>query len=145
MPDGSPDPKELVYPQELYPIEVKFTTNTLNAYGTSQGVTNYGLFGVAVESTSGLVTVENFEDEYDDPVSSTDYAADRTHWYYQQGGNFWDFWYTYSLKTCPEDGLVNIYLKDVRQNIAYANVADVGLFLYVEYFGKNYSIPLSTD
>lgn len=145
LPDGSPDPKELVYPQELYPIEVKFTTNTLNAYGTSQGVTNYGLFGVAVESTSGLVTVENFEDEYDDPVSSTDYAADRTHWYYQQGGNFWDFWYTYSLKTCPEDGLVNIYLKDVRQNIAYANVADVGLFLYVEYFGKNYSIPLSTD
>ena len=145
LPNGDPDPTELVYPKELYPIDVKFTTNTLNAYGTTQGTTNYGLFGVAVESTSGLVTTESFEDGYNSPVSSTDYDADRTHWYYQQGGNFWDFWYTYSLKTCPEDGIVNIYLKDVRQNIAYANVADVGLFMYVEYFGKNYSIPLSTN
>lgn len=145
LPDGTGDPDELIYPEELYPIEVKFTTNTLNAYGTTQGTTNYGLFGVAVESTAGLVTIENFEENYDDPVSSTNYNADRTHWYYQQGGNFWDFWYTYSLKTYPEDGIVNIYLKDVRQNIAYATVADVGLFLYVEYFGKNYSIPLSAN
>ena len=144
LPDGSPDPNELVYPQELYPIDVKFTTNTLNAYGTTQGTTNYGLFGVAVESTSGLVTEENFETGYKSPVSSTN-TDDMSHWYFQQGGNFWDFWYTYSLKTCPEDGIVNIYFKDVRQNIQYATVGDVGLFLYVEYFGKNYSIPLSDN
>lgn len=145
LEDGTPDPNELVYPQELYPIDVKFTTNTLNAYGTTQGTTNYGLFGVAVESTAGLVTQENFEEDYDDPVSSTNYNADRTHWYFQQGGNFWDFWYTYQLKTYPTNGVVNIYFKDVRQNIQYATVADVGLFLYVEYFGKNYSVPLSAN
>ena len=146
LPDGSPDPDELIYPETLYPIEVKFTTNTLNAYGITQGTNNYGLFGVSVESTAGLVSSANFEEDYNSPVSSTNYTADRTHWYYQQGGNnFWDFWYTYSLKTYPTGGVVNIYFKDVRQNIQYAQVADVGLFMYVEYFGKNYSIPLSTN
>ena len=39
--------------------------------------------------------------------------------------------------------MVKIYFKDVRDHITYATVADVGLFLYVEYFGKNYSVPLS--
>ena len=145
LEDGSPDPNELVYPESLYPIDIKFTTNTLKAYGTTQGTNSYGLFGVSVESTSHLVTTESFEADYDDPISSTDYNADRTHWYYQQGGNFWDFWYTYSLKTYPEGGIVNIYFKDVRSNIQYATVADVGLFLYVEYFGKTYSVPLSTN
>ena len=142
LEDGSPDPTELIYPESLYPIDVKFTTNTLNAYGITQGTTNYGLFGVAVESTSGLVTVGNFEAGYNSPVSSTS-TGDMSHWYFQQGGNFWDFWYTYSLKAYPTDGIVNIYFKDVRDHIKYATVEDVGLFLYVEYFGKNYSIPVT--
>lgn len=146
LPDGSGNPEELIYPESLYPIDVKFTTNTLNAYGISQGVTNYGLFGVATESTAGLVTVENFEDGYNAPVSITvDNDENKKLWYFQQGGNFWDFWYVYSLKTYPTDGMVNIYFKDVRDHITYATVSDVGLFLYVEYFGKNYSIPLSTN
>ncbi len=145
-PDN-PDLTEAIYPESLYPIDIKFATNTLNAYGLTQGTTNYGLFGVAVESTSGLVTIENFEDDYNSPISSTNYNSDRTHWYYQQGGNFWDFWYTYNLKAneYPEDGIVNIYFKDVRDNIKYATVADVGLFLYVEYFGKIYSVPVTTN
>jgi hypothetical protein len=142
LEDGSPDPTELIYPESLYPIDVKFTTNTLNAYGITQGTTNYGLFGVAVESTSGLVTVENFEAGYNSPVSSTS-TDDIAHWYFQQGGKFWDYWYTYNLKTYPTDGIVNIYFKDVRDHIKYAPVEDVGLFLYVEYFGKNYSIPVT--
>ncbi len=141
LPDGSGDPNELIYPESLYPIDIKFTTNTLNAYNNTQSGTNYGLFGVSVESTAGLVTSENFEDDYDEPVSSTS-TADMSHWYFQQGGNFWDFWYTYQLKTYPTAGQVEIYFKDVRDNIKYATVEDVGLFLYVEYFGKNYSVPL---
>ena len=139
-----PDPTELVYPQELYPIEVKFATNTLNAYGTSQGVTNYGLFGVSIESTRDLFSVDSFEDNYNDPTS-TENTAYRTSWYYQQTNNYWDFWYTYQLKTYPDDGIVNIYFKDVRQTIQYANISDVGLFLYVEYFGKNYSVKRSAN
>lgn len=144
LEDGSPDPNELVYPETLYPIDIKFTTNTLNAYGITQGVNNYGLFGVSMESTAHLVTPESFEPEYNDYISSTN-TDDMAHWYFQQGENFWDFWYTYSLKTYPAGGIVNIYFKDVRSNIKYADVEDVGLFLYVEYFGKTYSVPLSTD
>ena len=141
LPDGSGDPNELIYPEELYPIEVKFTTNTLNAYGISEGVTNYGLFGVSNESTSNLLIVGNFEDNYNSPISTTvDNEENKKHWYFQQANNYWDFWYTYSLKTYPTDGMVNIYFKDVRDHIKYANVQDVGLFLYVEYFGKNYSV-----
>ena len=150
-PDN-PDPSEKIYPAGLYPIDVKFTTNTLNAYGITQGRTNYGLFGVSVEGTSQLCDEDNFEIEFNDPVSSTDFDSDRTHWYFQQENNYWDFWYTYSLKTYPtngegteDDGVVNIYFKDVRDHIKYANVSDVGLFLYIKYFGKNYSVPVKTN
>ncbi|MBQ9286629.1 MAG: hypothetical protein IJ209_10185 [Bacteroidaceae bacterium] len=144
LEDGTPDPTELVYPQELYPIEIKFATNTLNAYGTTQGQNNYGLFGVSVESTIGLLSVDDFEEDYDDPLSTTN-TSYRTYWYYQQLDNYWDFWYSYQLKTYPTNGEVSIYFKDVRQQIQYANISDVGLFLYVEYFGKNYSVPRSTN
>lgn len=136
-----PDPNELVYPESLYPIDVKFTTNTLNAYNTTETGTNYGLFGVSVEGTSLLTDASNFETGYNSPVSSTAWA-NRTHWYFQQADNYWDFWYTYSLKTCPADGDVNIYFKDVRSNIKYDNVQDLGLFLYVKYFGQYYSVPV---
>ena len=140
-PDN-PDPTELVYPATLYPIDVKFTTNTLNAYGIEQGTTNYGYFGVSVESTEPLLTAANFESGHNSPVSSTS-TSNMTHWYFQQQGNLWDFWYTYQLKAYPTDGMVYIYFKDVRDHIKYATVADVGLFMYVEYFGKNYSVPVT--
>ena len=136
------DPEELIYPESLYPIDVKFTTNTLNAYGITQNTTNYGLFGVSVESTGNLFDSANFEDNYNSPVSSTA-NGNRTHWYYQQADNYWDFWYTYSLKTYPTNGMVYIYFRDVRDHIKYATVTDVGLFMYVEYFGKNYSVPVT--
>ena len=140
-PDN-PDPNELVYPESLYPIDVKFTTSTLRAFGIEADQASYGSFGVSVESTSQLFDAANFEAGYNNPISSTANAA-RTHWYYQQADKNWDFWYTYSLKTYPENGDVNIYLEDVHTNIRYANVTDLGLFLYVEYFGKNYSVPVT--
>ena len=143
-----PDPDELVYPESLYPIDVKFTTNTLNAYNIEQTGTNYGLFGVSVESTGNLFSADNFEEGYNSPISTTN-TGSMNQWYFQQANNYWDFWYTYSLKTCPGDlnndgnpGDVYIYFKDVRGNIKYATVQNVGLFLYVKYFGKNYSVPV---
>lgn len=149
--DGSPDPTELVYPESLYPIDVKFTTNTLNAYGITQGTTNYGLFGVSIEPTTPLTVSSNFETGYATPVSTFD-TGSINQWYFQQATKPWDFWYTYQLKTCPGDlngdgnvGDVYIYFKDIRDHIKYATVQNVGLFLYVEYFGKNYSVPLSAN
>ena len=145
-PTESDDPTAYTYPEGLYPIDVKFTTNTLNAYGTTQGTTNYGLFGVAVEGTSKLTNVNNFETGYTSPVSSTNYNADRTHWYFQQADKPWDFWYTYSIKNYEQtdEGEVNIYFKDVRDHIEYATVQDVGLFMEIKYFGKIYSMPVTT-
>ena len=137
---NNPDPSEYIYPIGLYPIDVKFTTNTLNAYGIVQNTNNYGLFGVGVEDTKKLCNSGNFETNYNSPISSTA-TADITHWYYQQANNYWDFWYSYSIKEYPTNGEVKIYFKDVRSHIKYASVADVGLFMYVEYFGKIYSIP----
>jgi hypothetical protein len=111
-PTESENPNDPIYPVGLYPIDVKFTTNTLNAYGTTQGTTDYGLFGVAVEGTSKLTNSTNFETGYNTPVSSTA-ASNRTHWYYQQENNWWDFWFTYSIKSYEQtnNGEVNIYLR----------------------------------
>ena len=149
-PTESDDPTAYTYPVGLYPIDVKFTTNTLNAYGTTQGATDeYGLFGVGVGPTlSGdhdLRESTNFETGYNSPVSSTNYNADRIHWYFQQADKPWDFWYTYSIKNYEQtnNGEVNIYFKDVRSHIEYANVQDVGLFMEIKYFGKIYSLPVT--
>lgn len=144
-PTTSDDPNDPIYPVGLYPIDVKFTTNTLNAYNTSQSGTNYGLFGVAVEDTEKLTVAGNFETGYNSPISSTANAA-RTHWYYQQENNWWDFWYTYSIKSYSQtdNGEVNIYFDDVKSHLQYAEVTDVGLFMEIKYFGKIYSIPVTT-
>lgn len=143
-PTESENPNDPIYPVGLYPIDVKFTTNTLNAYGTTQGTTDYGLFGVAVEGTSKLTNSTNFETGYNTPVSSTA-ASNRTHWYYQQENNWWDFWFTYSIKSYEKtnNGEVNIYFQDVKNHIQYATVTDVGLFMEIKYFGKIYSMPVT--
>lgn len=146
------NPAAYVYPAGLYPIDVKFATNTLKAYGIEQGTANadYGLFGVAVEATlsgdNDLSNKDYFESGYDSPISSTANNA-RTHWYYQQAANPWDFWYTYSIKNYEQtnDGVVNIYFTDVRDNINYTTITDLGLFLNIKYFGKFYSIPAVTQ
>jgi len=147
------DPTAPIYPAGLYPIDVKFTTNTLNAYNNQQTGTNYGLFGVAVEGTQKLTVSTNFETGFATFISSTD-NGDRTHWYYQQQDNWWDFWYTYSIKNYEQtadtnddgkaDGVVNIYFDDVKSHIKYATVNDVGLFMEIKYFGKIYSMPVTT-
>ena len=115
-----------------------------NAYNTALSGTNYGLFGVAVEGTEKLTVSGNFEPGYNSPISSTA-NADRTHWYYQQDGNWWDFWYTYSIKSYDQtdEGEVNIYFDDVKSHIQYATKADVGLFMEIKYFGKIYSMPVT--
>ena len=147
------DPAAAIYPAGLYPIDVKFATSTLKAYGLTQDDSDYGLFGVTVESTRNLTQIANFESNYNDPISTTADSSN-TKWYYQQpDGKWWDFWYTYSIKnyeqTVAEDGTtggggyVNIYLEDVTDRIKYATVNEVGLFMQIDYFGKIYSIPVT--
>ena len=139
-----------MYPKGLYPIDVRFTTNTLKAYGTAPGTDKYGLFGVAVEGTSRLTNISEFEKNTMQPSTTVD--GDKTHWWYQQQNNWWDYWYTYSIKEYAQTstGEVNIYFKDVRDNIHYDDqgnttnrVQDVGLFMEINYFGKVYSMPVT--
>ena len=152
LPDGSPDPDELIYPAGLYPIDVKFTTNTLNAYSANDiESTDYEGFGVSIENTMkgvlDLTQSANFETDHNTPRSSIN-TSDMTHWYFQQEAKPWDFWYTYSIKNYDDftnKGVVNIYLADVKDHIQYAEVKDVGLFLRIEYFGKIYSMPVTTN
>ena len=156
------DPQNPMYPSGLYPINVNFTTNTLNAYNDKQTGTNYGLFSVEIDDTDILTNKSNFEagdssanpprPAYNSPISSTS-TSDINRWYFQQLNNWWDFWYTYSIKnyeqTVAEDGTtggggyVNIYLQDVTDHIKYATVNEVGLFMQIDYFGKIYSIPVT--
>ena len=140
-----------MYPKGLYPIDVRFTTNTLKAYGTAPGTDKYGSFGVAVEGTSRLTNISEFEKNTMQPSTTVD--GDKTHWWYQQLNNWWDYWYTYSIKEYAQTsstGEVNIYFKDVRDNIHYDDqgnttnrVQDVGLFMEINYFGKVYSMPVT--
>ena len=146
-----------MYPAGLYPIDVKFTTSTLNAYGKTQGTDEYGLFGVSVEPSLDdpykLQDATYFQDGFNKPLSTFD-TNYMDQWYFQQENKPWDFWFTYSIKKYENtadtnndgkaDGVVNIYFKDVRDHIKFADVKNVGLFLYIDYFGKIYSMPVTT-
>lgn len=141
-----------MYPAGLYPIDVKFTTSTLNAYGKTQGTDEYGLFGVSVEPSLDdpykLQDATYFQDGFNKPLSTFD-TNYMDQWYFQQKNKPWDFWFTYSIKkyadTRDSDGTVEIYFRDVRDHIKFADVENVGLFLYIDYFGKIYSMPVTTD
>lgn len=158
-PNDQNNPNKLMYPVGLYPIDVKFTTNTLNAYGVKKGEKDYGLFGVGVEPTLkdkgdlkyDLTKEANFENynAITNPKSSTN-TNDILHWYYQQADKPWDYWYTYSVKSYPTDGKVKIYFEDVRSHIHYDDqgntqnrIKEVGLFMSIKYFGKIYSFQVT--
>ena len=154
-----------MYPAGLYPIDVMFATNTLKAWSIDGSSEVYGSFGTSLVSTSNftdsrtelsynLFDESGFETGY--VKISTNVAGQNTNWWYQPYNTStkkgaWDFWYTYSIKEYPfnatgldDDGIVNIYFKDVRSQLKYATVENVGLYLYVRYFGKIYGMNVTT-
>lgn len=149
-----------LYPKGLYPIDVMFATNTLKAWSIDGSTPNYGLFGVSKESTSiyedkvtklkyDLFNKSAFESDAYTQVSSNNATTDRSNWWYQQyntttNQGAWDFWYTYSIKQYPTNGVVNIYFKDVTGNLNYTTThSNVGLYLYIRYFGKIYAMTVA--
>ena len=148
-----------MYPEGLYPIDVMFATSTLKAWSTNGSDDAYGSFGITVESTSNftdkvtgrsynLFDNSGFESGY--VRTSTNAAAQNTNWWYQPyntstNKGAWDYWYTYSVKEYPTNGEVNIYFKDVKDQLKYATVGNVGLYLYVRYFGKIYGMNVTTN
>lgn len=144
---------DAMYPEGLYPIDVKFTTSTLKAWSTNGTSEAYGSFGVSVESTSiytdtgtglsyNLFDASAFESDAYTQVSSNNANQDEN-WWYQPSGN-WDYWYTYSVKQYPANGEVNIYFKDVTGSLNYTNThSNVGLYMYIRYFGKIYAMTVN--
>lgn len=159
-----------MYPTGLYPIDVMFATSTLKAWSINGTSEVYGSFGTSLESTSNftdsrtelsynLFNESGFETGYV-KISTYD-DGQNTNWWYQPYNastkkGAWDFWYTYSIRNFEQTtpvrdaqnkvigGEVNIFFKDVRSQLKYANVGNVGLYLYVRYFGKIYGMNVTT-
>ena len=115
------------YGEDLYPINVRFATSTLNAYSDATQNARHGTFGVDVTPTD---------------VDGVTESSTKTAWNYKALS--WDYWYVYSIPSYPgtltqttdDDGKVTIYFEDITSNKAETNPTSVGLFLDIPKFGS---------
>jgi hypothetical protein len=117
------------YGEDLYPINIRMATTTLEPYSDDTSSARNGTFGVVIQSTSVCT-----------PTSTT-----TTDWNYKSIS--WGYWYEYSLPSMPDQGganqgLVTFYLLDTRDSKS-PRPTSVGLFLDIPYFGglRYYHIP----
>lgn len=103
------------YGEDMYPINIRFATSTLDAYSDSGSNARHGTFGVEVTSTAGVANSTSISD-----------------WNYK--ATSWDYWYIYSIPSYPDGGQVDIYFKDARDKKETAPTS-VGLFLDIPHFG----------
>ena len=123
------------FPKGLYPITVKFTTQTLSAFSDeSATATTEGLCGLTMSSTA-VTGVEN------GAPSGNNYP-----WNYQ--ARDWGYWYSYIVLTQDDmkqgdDGNdeINLYFDDICSEAhPNSNFSSVGLYYEIEYFGGVKSI-----
>lgn len=105
---------------DLYPIEIKFATVTLDAYSDNTIGARSGSFGVSVESTLSLNN-----------------STTTTNWNYDAIN--WGYWYIYTIKEMPADGNVTLYFRDVT-SLKETKPLSVGLFLSVPNFGSIFEL-----
>lgn len=120
------------YPDLLYPLQIKLATRTLQPYDihfSGQNTSNPVVFGVQVRSTQ-----PGTEPAYLTAPTGQNAASQ---WNYQETNKYWNFWYTYSITSAPSNPEITIDLKDVRNASTFSTIpSNVGLFLYIEFFGK---------
>ena len=120
------------YPDLLYPLQIKLATKTLQPYNihySGQNTSNPVVFGVQVRSTQ-----PGTEPAYLTAPTGQNAASQ---WNYQETNKYWNFWYTYSITSAPSNPEITIDLKDVRNSSSFSTIpGNVGLFLYIEFFGK---------
>ena len=111
------------YGEDMYPINIRFATSTLDAFSDNSATTAHGTFGVEITTT-------NVQGVINSTVS--------TEWNYK--ATSWDYWYIYSIPSYPEDGNVTIYFADATDKKGETNPTSIGLFLDIPHFGaiKNY-------
>ncbi len=122
------------YPSGLYPMNIKIASKTLQPTMITSGASvSSNLFGVQVKKT------------HDGNYGVNAQTSDPDKWNYQSPSKYWDYWYSYAITSVPKDANgkeiegpeVIINFKDVRgPNYDEDNrPEDVGLYLYIEFFG----------
>lgn len=116
------------YKSDLYPINVRFATSTLDAYSDDEMTTRHGTFGAIVASTADLTN--------SDTATAWNYHA-----------STWDYWYEYSIpnREATDNGKVTIYLKDATGSKTQTNPSSVGLFLRIPFFGATRSANMAKN
>lgn len=102
---------------DLFPLSIHFATNTLEPYNDGAGgySTRSSKFGIITGSTATV------------PSSSV-----KTDWNYNASS--WGFFYEYTIDSYPADGLVEFYLKDIRNRYALGDAINLGVFLRIKDF-----------
>lgn len=102
---------------DLFPLSIHFAANTLEPYNDGDGgyKTRSSKFSIITGSTATV------------PSSSV-----KTDWNYNASS--WGFFYEYTINSYPADGLVEFYLKDIRNRYASGDAINLGLFLRIKDF-----------
>ena len=110
---------------DLFPLYIHLTSNTLEPYNDGHGgyVNRSTHFGIITGSTSSV-------------TSSTVH----TDWNFNAAD--WGFWYEYKIDRYPaNEGLVEFYLKDVRNRYTLGDAMGLGLALSIDNFPIKYVTP----
>lgn len=127
------------YPKGLYPITVKFATQTLNAFSDNSSTSAHGSYGVTMETTAV------------DGIESGAASGNNYPWNYQ--ARDWGYWYSYIVLTQDDmtkdasgNDVITLYFDDIR-TIAHPNSTfnSIGLYYQIDYFGGMKSASLSFD
>lgn len=104
------------FAEDLYPLEIRFATATLDAFSDNSASSRNGSFGVEIKSTENLTS-----------------STTATDWNY--AAKDWGYWYVYTVDGRPSDGKVTIYFKDIRDKKEQTKPNSLGLFLEIPNFG----------
>ena len=102
---------------DLFPLSIHFAANTLEPY-------NDGAGGYSTRSSKfGIIT---------GPTATVPSSSVKTDWNYNASS--WGFFYEYTIDSYPADGLVEFYLKDIRNRYALGDAINLGVFLRIKDF-----------
>ena len=111
--------------EDLFPLYIHLTSTTLEPYNDGHGgyENRSTHFGVITGSTSSV-------------------ASSTTHTDWNYNASDWGFWYEYKIDRYPDnEGLVEFYLKDVRNRYSLGDAMGLGLALSIDNFPIRYVTP----
>lgn len=125
-------PSTNAYPAGLYPLKVMFASKTLQPYRA------YNVVGSTLTPDTGIVFgVDNRSTKPGEVAGISQPTGDNANqqWNYQEPDKPWNFWYVYTIFTKKEGDLYYIDFKDISNSYAGQTIANLGLYLKIEFFG----------